>query len=341
MQNIQGAFCFTSPALYTDQRNMSAYALRDGKIKDVTPDDWTTLFKDVLISYEGAVLVISKEEECSDLNDALKTYEEWCTSSVNENLILEDKKMKWVQYTNSGGDSFESFKFSTLVKGQILVLSGAFPDIIVKLDAIFGLETITNSMQCNLIMIAVLKVLMERTLESLFCIEKDIIEKETETRKVVLMKNSLHEEYMGSRGNYLVELSHTLFNAGTTLRDVTENIKYLCTNDASENVIKGSEIIIKKGENKITQLMIKLREMRQTVEENGTKFFDSVKWIIDAFLMAAVAIGVAFAWFLHDKESRPRKYTLIAVCVVGFMGMIFRICACVLWEQWSFRWRKF
>ena len=109
----------------------------DNIIKDVTPRNFTTEFEGVLMEHGGAIIITSKDANSEDVRNALRTYEDWSSANFIKNLQNDENEIEWIYHSRIDNTFSETYKFKMIIKGQLLVISGVFPDIYINVRRLF------------------------------------------------------------------------------------------------------------------------------------------------------------------------------------------------------------
>ena len=86
-RTLNGTFCLKSLFRINEDREIMAFTFLENKFVNVTVGDWGDPFKDALTSCGGAVVLITKTEDCDELTTALNTYKDWYPSEIH-NLYM-------------------------------------------------------------------------------------------------------------------------------------------------------------------------------------------------------------------------------------------------------------
>ncbi|KAG0659826.1 hypothetical protein C6P45_001735 [Maudiozyma exigua] len=179
MSTLNHSYTFKSLAGNNQESGMRAHALCDGTIKEVTPHDWTDGFKSELTKHQGSLIVISEDDTSDDLKTALTTYAHWCTNGTKEFQSLEngmefvymennlnnkaernidndnDKEIEnddthKTEHNNNNNTQHIAMKIArvkTIIKGNLLVITGSFPDITITPPTTFDVQNAATGSQ--------------------------------------------------------------------------------------------------------------------------------------------------------------------------------------------------
>lgn len=341
MQNLLGTYTFKSLSETNVQLDIIAYALINGNITDVSPRNWTNNFKGILETCGGALVIITRHETSDELTQIFETYTRWCHSNIHKDVKLTPITTNWAQYTHDGNDIIQTFKYRILIKGQMLVISGEFPNIRIDMDATFGLEIDTFSRIYPSLLIATFKSILTNTIQILPEVKTDIFEKFEKNKRTVLMRTSFQERFTKSRKGYLSDLYRMLTEADFALRSIRENMRYYGTSVIPGHVTNDIQTEMNWRKNDINVSVSKLEEMIYGLESNRRRFFDFAESVIDVFFAVVLAIACASIWFIYDKRSNLRLFVLVATCLIGVFGLMLKICVAAMREFWKFRMMNF
>ena len=317
-----------------EERHILAFALSNKTIKNVTPSNWKDAFKNLLTEKGGAVVIVSKDHRSDSVNAALQTYGKWWSENFTNVMEPEEEENTWIYYSGDNGELHESSNFQTLVKGNLLIMSGGFPTIKPIIPSV-GERPITSGFKFPLLMIKTLNVLLLNVFNSISLIEKDIKDNINKTNKYVLINPSLLDWYMDSRKTYLSGLSSALFHCRGTLNGLMSHVQRFERDNNPNQMIYLMEKNIDRKENDLAQLMIDLKEMKGTLADNGKEFLKAMMWLVVGIFSAVSVLVRGIEQFVNDKEDKLKKDRFISGCVWGGVFMFFLILIVAVLGRWK------
>ena len=225
-----------------EEPDMRAYALCDGNINEVIPRNWSDDFESELEKYNGALIIISKDDTSDDFKRALVTYDNWCTNgtkvfhsledgigfvymennlhkkaepnidndSDNDNENDDTHKIDDDNQDNNNNDNkyieMKIAKVKTIIKGNLLVITGSFPDITIPLSTNHEAHNAEMGYGYPLITISLLEGLLKLSLKFMLQLQNDISITSRGRRNSVYISPTSQEYYIYSREGYLYDL---------------------------------------------------------------------------------------------------------------------------------------
>ena len=340
MQNNQNIHIFENLINNRQGHVIQVYALSNGTIENVTPSNWVAAFETLLIEKGGAIVVVSKEDNSDDLNDILNTYDGWLSSIFGESSE-EEEEIEWSYYFRNNGDISQTAKFKTFTKGNMFIICGRFPDILVDMSAKVGWKSINNDFQFPSLMFNIIGALLQNCFETIHLLERDLNENIKKTGNYVLINRSYQEWYLDSRKKFLTEQSLTLYNIHAKLNSITSNAKCFEQDRSPNQVMFKIDRNIIRYEYKIAHLMQLLNNMETTLKKNRTDYFEAARWLFAGIVGTVIYIGVSIYNFASDKENKTKKDRLIASCTCGPVFIIVIILMMRAFGGWELKYRKF
>ncbi|KAG0662987.1 hypothetical protein C6P45_000939 [Maudiozyma exigua] len=354
MSTLNHSYTFKSLAGNNQESGMRAHALCDGTIKEVTPHDWTDGFKSELTKHQGSLIVISEDDTSDDLKTALTTYAHWCTNGTKEFQSLEngmefvymennlnnkaernidndnDKEIEnddthKTEHNNNNNTQHIAMKIArvkTIIKGNLLVITGSFPDITITPPTTFDVQNAATGSQFPLITISMLQALLKLSLKFMLHLEKDISVNTRGRRNTVYISPKLEELYIYSREDYLNDLSSTFLRVRIALDDILGSMAYYGGNPMTQHKIKNLKDNIETYDKTLQGLSDKLERMVRKLDDNKTQFSGTLRWAISIFVSLLLSIGITAVYYSNQKENYTKRDLLIATSIIGACGII-------------------
>ncbi len=335
MQNIDYICTFKNAMLEADPENMHLFGLINGRIQEVAQNEWRGDFKNTLENHGGALVIVQKHEHSDELNRILDTYDGWAISNVHKDLNLKPTTFKWVNYVRNGNKLEKSYSFNMITKGQLLVLSGKFPDLQVNLSTAFGRVAVESNPKDPLLMIATIEILLQDVFQSLRCLRKVIQDDRQDFLTLVPLKWTNYMRSISSRRHNILELSHILSHTRMELHTMRRSMKYFGTNSGPKYVIDRLKDKTTREENNAAQSIVELDSIACQLRTNAGKFTKRVKFLIRGSCTASISLWIALSYFVHD-QSKVTRYTTIALRASAVVGVIIEVLLFVFGEKYFF-----
>jgi len=214
MQNRDYTYTFAN-ITGRNEEQLLVYGLTNRGIQRIYPEHWMNDFKSIFDNFGGALVIILKNDSYAQLNQILDMYGKWALMNIPKGVDLKATTLEWVTNSKYNQDNSEkNYTFRTLIKGQLIIVSGLFPDIYIDLHAEFGWEAVDTNKICSYMQIAILQFLLRRIYSSFSCIQDDIDEMLERIGNTVPLRIAYLNDYFRSRRSDLSRLLSIVLYAG-------------------------------------------------------------------------------------------------------------------------------
>lgn len=199
--------------------------------------------------------------------------------------------------------------------GQLLVITGRFPNISVDLNLTFGLETNRFNLSYPLFGIAIFEAILKDKLQTLQKVKDELFVKTGKNRRTVFIDISYLETYRNSMENFLKNLSNVVAHASISLAILKENISFYGTSAIPEHVLGNIETDVNIMKSDIERSKNYLKVLLDRLEDNREQYY---KFLVELLHFCAGAVfTVAIPGYLYatNKHSKGRLALLIITCI--------------------------
>lgn len=344
MQQNQNQFVYNFENQFKDRQNrpIQAFTLVDDIVANVTPDNFGTGFEDVLKEYGGAIIITFKDANSEDVRNALRTYGNWSNDALNGNISNVEHVVEWIYYTRKDNNFSNAFKFESTIKGQLLVISGVFPDIYTDVRRLFNENLIIAEKQHPLIMIHIVNILLQYTLLGINTIKNDIVETLKKTRNLVLINSCQFDLYFNSRKRLVEKQKNILSSVLRVLSILETNTDLLGTRITVRDTIREMKSNVIRYETNMGFMDGQLKDIQDKISDNLDKFFSSVRWFV-VILIGVITYMVAgiYSYPMDSNNIDKKKNAVIGRCIGGPITIIIAFLLVKYLGGWKIKWKKY
>ncbi|KAG0667991.1 hypothetical protein C6P45_005175 [Maudiozyma exigua] len=339
----QNQFVYNFKNQINDRQNrpIQAFTLADNMVLEVTPDNFTTEFERVLKEHGGAIIIISRKYNSKNINDALRTYEDWSNAALNENFRNDENEIEWIYHSRTDNTFSETYKFKMIIKGQLLLISGVFPDIYINVRRLFNDNLITTGKQYPLIMIQIINILLHYTLLGVDTIKNELVETLKKTRNLVLIKSSQFNLYFDSRKTLIEDQKNILSSILRVLSILESNTNILGTSIAVRDTIRIMKSNVIRYETNMGFMDGQLKDIQDKISDNRDKVFSAARWVVVILIGVITYMIVGIYSYVRDSDNIDKRNAMIGKCIGGSITIILIFLLVKYLGEWKIRWRKY
>ncbi|SMN22618.1 hypothetical protein, no similarity [Maudiozyma saulgeensis] len=248
-------------------------------------DDWESYITEC----NGSVTLLTMNQTDNKYIEAMKCYNQWNESNPNC-MLLGTFELTWFGPCDEKCNSPENKTLSCTITGNMLIISGDIPEINIMLQTIFTPSLVESYGNLNLPMFGICDTLIKNLNGHVKYFEKRIRKETEETAyKTYLYSRSTKKFFVESR-MHLLKLSKAVDECGEFILLLS---KMLVDNKITDHKFN-NEKFVEKTQNRIAELFIVLKDLKEVQEINRAKTFDSIGKITktSSYLLAVVLVAI-------------------------------------------------
>ncbi|KAG0653263.1 hypothetical protein C6P45_004011 [Maudiozyma exigua] len=140
----------------------------------------------------------------------MNAYGQWALENIHKDVELSTIKSKWVIDGTNEKNELETYTIRTLVKGQLLIISGRIPNVYIDLEKSFCKEAVENDHKTPYIMMTLFQYITYRKFHSLLCLQEDVDKKIKIINGVTPLITRYSKDYLDSQRKSIIEVSNFL-----------------------------------------------------------------------------------------------------------------------------------
>lgn len=189
----------------------------------------------------------------------------------DEVLYIITTEFEWEIYSKEENEPQQNFHFKILIVGQILILSGTFPDIPLPMNEIFRPRSREGHTEHILVTCEIIDGLLKRTSEGLRIFDQRVEEYGSRTEYIAFF-NCYFEDYLQSKNHYLSDFSNVLQRLEVGLPFVHRNVWTYQTKGKLESYIE-PEITLEICQEDLKKTKMDIEKIESRLNYNRKRFF--------------------------------------------------------------------